>query len=277
MLNLATVNLTLGTQTRPFHYRPQTSDEKVAQMVFSQRQYDLTRLARVNELLAFVRHKEALGLRPLIVDAGANIGAASIYFHGNFPNALVVAVEPEVSNFQVLMSNIQGLPVEPLRAAVASSMGQARLVDAGIGHWGFRTTRVAPSEDPLNAVACVTINQIYADHCAGYFPFLVKIDIEGGEGELFSANTEWVERTPLIIVELHDWLIPKARTSASFLQCVSRLRRDFVFLGEDVYSIANDLEDQTAGVDRKSTRLNSSHLGISYAVFCLKKKKQSKE
>src|SRR5258705_14001042 len=31
---------------------------------------------------------------------------------------------------------------------------------------------------------------------------------------------------------------------------------------------------RTAGVDRKSTRLNSSHLGISYAVFCLKKKKR---
>src|SRR5437899_10048510 len=30
------------------------------------------------------------------------------------------------------------------------------------------------------------------------------------------------------------------------------------------------------GVDRKSTRLNSSHLGISYAVFCLKKKKKKK-
>src|SRR5205814_4074203 len=29
-------------------------------------------------------------------------------------------------------------------------------------------------------------------------------------------------------------------------------------------------------VDRKSTRLNSSHLGISYAVFCLKKKKKHK-
>src|SRR5574338_1213642 len=29
--------------------------------------------------------------------------------------------------------------------------------------------------------------------------------------------------------------------------------------------------------DRKSTRLNSSHHGISYAVFCLKKKKQRKE
>src|SRR5215212_10762231 len=30
------------------------------------------------------------------------------------------------------------------------------------------------------------------------------------------------------------------------------------------------------GPDRKSTRLNSSHLGISYAVFCLKKKKNKK-
>src|SRR5258705_1641598 len=29
---------------------------------------------------------------------------------------------------------------------------------------------------------------------------------------------------------------------------------------------------RTSALDRKSTRLNSSHLGISYAVFCLKKK-----
>src|SRR5256885_4392079 len=33
-------------------------------------------------------------------------------------------------------------------------------------------------------------------------------------------------------------------------------------------------DDLRAAVDRKSTRLNSSHLVISYAVFCLKKKKQ---
>src|SRR5437899_8927313 len=32
-----------------------------------------------------------------------------------------------------------------------------------------------------------------------------------------------------------------------------------------------------AALDRKSTRLNSSHLGISYAVFCLKKKKTKKK
>src|SRR5258705_8456888 len=41
------------------------------------------------------------------------------------------------------------------------------------------------------------------------------------------------------------------------------------------YHMAGELFKAMAGieVDRKSTRLNSSHLGISYAVFCLKKKK----
>src|SRR5256885_2842611 len=34
--------------------------------------------------------------------------------------------------------------------------------------------------------------------------------------------------------------------------------------------------DWSVVLDRKSTRLNSSHLVISYAVFCLKKKKQTK-
>src|SRR5262245_62337697 len=40
--------------------------------------------------------------------------------------------------------------------------------------------------------------------------------------------------------------------------------------------LSNVVRQRTSeiGVDRKSTRLNSSHLGISYAVFCLKKKKK---
>src|SRR3712207_7613805 len=47
--------------------------------------------------------------------------------------------------------------------------------------------------------------------------------------------------------------------------CVSLLDR---VAGEDAE------RDGDAGLDRKSTRLNSSHANISYAVFCLKKKKK---
>src|SRR5258705_4172302 len=40
------------------------------------------------------------------------------------------------------------------------------------------------------------------------------------------------------------------------------------------YNFSEKLKPQPRSSDRKSTRLNSSHLGISYAVFCLEKKNQ---
>lgn len=70
---------------------------------------------------------------------------------------------------------------------------------------------------------------------------MVKIDIEGGESDLFSANTEWVAKTPLIIIELHDWLLTGTANSRTFLQCIAGHNRDFVHIGENVFSIDNDL------------------------------------
>src|SRR3712207_7841570 len=63
---------------------------------------------------------------------------------------------------------------------------------------------------------------------------------------------------------------------------LGRLRRQrAVALGHlDAELLARDHADlpvrRDAGLDRKSTRLNSSHANISYAVFCLKKKKKKK-
>src|SRR5256885_9418263 len=47
----------------------------------------------------------------------------------------------------------------------------------------------------------------------------------------------------------------------------ARRRITVVAVGDDRHALA------AVSIDRKSTRLNSSHLVISYAVFCLKKKK----
>src|SRR5690606_39725560 len=45
------------------------------------------------------------------------------------------------------------------------------------------------------------------------------------------------------------------------------------FQKQKIYLQKNDLDGAVKEGDRKSTRLNSSHVKISYAVFCLKKKK----
>src|SRR2546430_12479917 len=58
---------------------------------------------------------------------------------------------------------------------------------------------------------------------------------------------------------------------------VQRLRLSRQMCRVDDEITARDVElvgkDEGDGIDRKSTRLNSSHSQISYAVFCLKKKK----
>jgi hypothetical protein len=47
-----------------------------------------------------------------------------------------------------------------------------------------------------------------------------------------------VRQFPLIIVELHDWMLPGAASSWNFLRSIADRGRDVVFIGENVYSIA---------------------------------------
>jgi tRNA G46 methylase TrmB len=46
----------------------------------------------------------------VIVDAGANIGLASIYFANKYPDAKIIAIEPEQSNFELFKENVAPYP-----------------------------------------------------------------------------------------------------------------------------------------------------------------------
>src|SRR5690606_41090348 len=55
------------------------------------------------------------------------------------------------------------------------------------------------------------------------------------------------------------------------------IAREFVRLHGGAISVESEPDKGSCFTDRKSTRLNSSHVKISYAVFCLKKKKRKKK
>src|SRR3712207_6853940 len=79
--------------------------------------------------------------------------------------------------------------------------------------------------------------------------------------------------TEIYTLSLHDalpiWTDPRRRRTGSRRRDDARLRRR----PRRQRGRAHRLHRVWIGVDRKSTRLNSSHANISYAVFCLKKKK----
>src|SRR2546430_3021348 len=82
--------------------------------------------------------------------------------------------------------------------------------------------------------------------------------------------------TEIYTLSLHDAL-PISATRAMFIICGVSLLLLFVIATRITIGITRPLDAFSARfremADRKSTRLNSSHSQISYAVFCLKKKK----
>src|SRR5947199_9194418 len=77
--------------------------------------------------------------------------------------------------------------------------------------------------------------------------------------------------TEIYTLSLHDALPIFLLEDAKTVKVTSSVKPEVTFKFEPV-SATLELE-RDLRLDRKSTRLNSSHLGISYAVFCLKKKK----
>jgi FkbM family methyltransferase len=245
-MEIATLNLDLGNTKRTFLYRKGTSDMGAIVQVLKNGDYNFGRLQRAGDLSTHYERLHEAGKRPLIIDAGANIGAASVYFGYSFPKAQIVAIEPERSNFDLLAANTAGLSVECIHGALGPEAGTVNVVDTGRGHWGFQVSAGQPSQAAADAVECVTINDIYARYGDTVAPFIAKIDIEGSEAELFASNTGWVARTPVIIIELHDWMLPGTANSRSFLECVGRQNRDFVYIGENIFSIDNTLVPRLA-------------------------------
>lgn len=218
-------------EKRRFYHRGSDADKGVLKQLFEIQEYSFSRLRRGQEL----RDLEQSLDRPLIIDGGANIGASACWFAFTFPRCHIVAFEPDPANFDLLRRNTEGLDVELHQAALASRDGKARLIDPGEGEWGYRTAWADDGDLPMISMA----RTITEKTAAGFSPFLAKIDIEGGEADLFTPPTDWVDCFPLMIVELHDWLMPRQRTSRTFLECVTPRDRDFVYLGENVFSIRN--------------------------------------
>ena len=187
----------------PVYVRLKTTDEQVYRSVLLEHEYSF-----------------GLPFYPkVILDAGANIGATSVYFANNYPEAKIVAVEPEQANFAMLIKNArQYSNIIPIHAALWNRDGEISIEDpapgsGAHGEWSY----VAREGRSGTMVRAITIRTLMSELNIEAFD-LVKIDVEGAEHEVFESPN-WLCGTQCLMIETHDRFRPGCSEKVDLAMC----------------------------------------------------------
>lgn len=159
-----------------------------------------------------------------IIDAGANIGMSSVYFAHKYPDAKVIAIEAEASNFALLTQNVKPYRnIIPVHAALWNHDGEISVSQPdpsiGVGNWAFIT-----HEGPGIRVRAITMPTLLKEMLITSVD-LLKVDIEGSEKEVFES-CDWISVVRCVMIDLHDRIKPGCSTAVnSVMQGFTKLQR----------------------------------------------------
>jgi FkbM family methyltransferase len=190
--NSSPVALTVPELRHPILLRPGTSDVLSIKDIFLDQEY------------ACLPDSDQPGL---ILDCGANVGYASAWFLSHFPQAKVVAIEPDAENYALLEQNLRpyGGRATTIRSGVWSHSCDLTMEEQPYRdgrEWSRQVRECRPGEPGL--VRAVDIQSVLAS--SGFDRIRVlKMDVERAEAVIFASGYEaWLPKVDNILIELHD-------------------------------------------------------------------------
>ncbi|MDQ6482601.1 FkbM family methyltransferase [Dyadobacter sp. LHD-138] len=223
--NNKTINL--ANIKHSIHLRPGTSDDKVFAQIFVYKEYDIN-----------------LDFEPqTIIDGGANIGLSCVYFKNRFPDAKIIAIEPDIENVELLNTNIKNYDnIYVKHKGLWPTKTCTKLTDKyGFGKWGMIVEECNNDASLHNEINTITIDDIMNEFHLEYID-LLKLDIESAEKQLFSGDyMTWLPKTKVIIIELHDWITDGC--SKPFFSAINQAFNNYSFgqIGENTIIVNRDL------------------------------------
>ena len=210
----------------PLAFRPNTSDKWLLNKIFGEQEYNF----KINNFAP-----------RLILDCGANVGYSVAYFASKYPQAKIIAVEPESLNFKLLTYNTHFFDnVTCINSAIWYNEGYIKILPDMPGNTLAFMTEETTANDP-EALKTITISKLLND--SGFNEVdLLKIDIEGAEHEVFDDSgkpDEWLSKVKVMVIELHDRM--KVGCSHVFFKAVSRHNFYMDIIGENLLFIKMNL------------------------------------
>ena len=138
--------------------------------------------------------------RPRILDLGANVGMASLYFKRLYPDASIVAIEADPAIFQILAENMQRNQLTDIEL-----INQCAWIADGVVSFAPDGLDGGHVDVAANAPGHVTVPALdLKKWLVGKQFDLIKMDIEGAEREIIPACIDELATTPNLIIEYHS-------------------------------------------------------------------------
>jgi FkbM family methyltransferase len=218
----------------PIHLRRR--DLPIFWQILVMQENDFQSLPQARRMKDIYRQTLSEGKKPLIVDCGGHIGLSTVWFASRFPEAVVYCIEPDTSNFKLLQHNTSPYPnVTPLAGGIWNRACHLEISNPGSGSASFQLREVDGKidSDQPNLLRAYTIEEVVQKSEMNRL-FLVKIDIEGAESVVFQDPADWLKAATILIIELHDWLLPGQGTSKNFFKRLGENDFDVVIRGENL-------------------------------------------
>lgn len=140
---------------------------------------------------------------PYIIDGGANIGLASIYFKKLYPNAEIVAFEPDPTIFKILEANINSYGFDRIKLIAKGLWNQETTLKFQIegADAGSLETFDNSNDKHLDQVP-VTSLKSYLNKSVDF----LKLDIEGAETVVLKDIVKNLQKVERIFVEYHSYV-----------------------------------------------------------------------
>ena len=173
------------------YLRPNTSDTATFEQVFVAKEYEVP----------FDFTPET------IIDGGANVGFATLFFANKYPEAQILAIEPDPSNMEVLCLNTAPYEkVKKIQSAIWGRTTHLRIENPEVEKWAFKVTESEAGQP--GSFQAYSIGQLIAKMGRESVD-LLKLDIEGSETSVFEAGYEsWLPKVKMLMIELHEKISP---------------------------------------------------------------------
>jgi len=212
------VSFNIEGYTPSLYLRQETSDIPTFQQIFLNTRYEMK-----------------LPYSPkTIIDGGANVGFASVFFGNKYPEAEVLAVEPDDSNFNLIKKNTESFSnIKTLKSAIWGKTTYLKIKNPDFEKWAFEVEET--DEKANGSFKAYSIGDLINQMGWESVDFL-KLDIEGSEMNVFASDYEsWLPKVKLLIVELHEKMQPGC--TAVFDQAISKYPFRKTISGENLIYI----------------------------------------